>query len=74
MEQEKDLKRPGQRHLKIQEKAMPRAYKEYAFFPEIKLCGKWLHDMGFTCGQSVLVQHEQNKIVITLHNSDHPVS
>ncbi|WP_375181632.1 hypothetical protein [Chryseobacterium sp.] len=39
----------------------------------MRLCGKWLQENGFHYGQSVLVCHKKNKIIITLNkemNSD----
>jgi toxic protein SymE len=34
-------------------------------FPEIRLCGKWLQDMGFSCGDMVTVQLKENQLIIT---------
>ena len=53
------------RKLKILPKYFPRVWQE-AVFPEIRLAGKWLQDMGFTCGKKVDVVYEKNKITITL--------
>lgn len=47
------------------EKCISGSYHWYVVFPEIRLCGKWLQGMGFDCGQSVMVRHEKNKIIIT---------
>ena len=55
-----------ERKLKIKEKSFPRISHNYAVFPEICLAGKWLQDVGFTCGQSVKIDVEQEKIIITL--------
>ncbi len=53
--------------LKVQSKHFSRAYHTQVVFPEIKLSGKWLQDLGFTCGQEVTVMQETNKITISLH-------
>lgn len=58
----------NERQLKVYQKYIPRAYYGHVIFPEIRLCGKWLRDMGFDCGQSVTVRHEKNKIIITVDN------
>lgn len=68
MEQEEKFQQSGQRQLKVYQKHIPRSYYNYVVFPEIRLCGKWLQDMGFCCGQSVTVRHEKNKIIITTDN------
>ncbi len=34
--------------------------------PEIRLCGKWLENSGFTCGKVVTVKHQLNSITITI--------
>lgn len=56
----------GQRKMKIYEKSFARAFNCFKIFPEIRLTGKWLRDIGFNCGQSVTVRYEKNKIIITL--------
>ena len=68
MEQEEIFQQTGKRQLKVHRKNVSRAYHQYVCFPEIRLCGKWLKDMGFHCGKSVTVRHEKNKIVITIDN------
>lgn len=68
MEQEENFQQSGQRRIKVYEKYIPRTYHQYVVFPEIRLCGKWLRDMGFNCGQNVTVRHEKNKIIITVDN------
>ena len=68
MEQEENFKELGKRQLKVYEKYISRSYYRYVVFPEIRLCGKWLQDIGFDCGQSVTVRHEKNKIIITVDN------
>jgi toxic protein SymE len=68
VEQEGNFQQSGQRQLKVYQKYIPRSYYGHVIFPEIRLCGKWLRDMGFDCGQSVTVRHEKNKIIITVDN------
>lgn len=34
--------------------------------PEIRLCGKWLHDIGFQSGSSIVIEVEYKKITIKL--------
>ena len=34
------------------------------FVPEIRLCGKWLEDMGFDYGQRITVRLEGDRLVI----------
>jgi len=59
------MKQSVKRRLKIQPKHMARTYSRYVIFSEIRLCGKWLQDIGFNCGNFVTVEHQQNKIIIT---------
>lgn len=68
MKQEENFQQSGQRQLKVYEKHISRSYYQRVIFPEIRLCGKWLQDIGFECGQTVTVQHQKNKIIITLDN------
>jgi len=35
--------------------------------PEIRLCGKWLQEAGFECGDEVTVRCLGNKLEITLN-------
>jgi toxic protein SymE len=62
------MKQLKQRQLKIHRKYISRSYNRYVVFPEIRLCGKWLQDIGFNQGNFVTVEHQQNKIIITTHN------
>lgn len=62
------MKQLVKRRLKIQPKHIARSYNRYVVFPEIRLCGKWLQEIGFTHGKFVTVQHEENKIIITVNN------
>lgn len=66
MKQKQNFKQTGQRQMKVYQRHFARAFNDYKIFPEIRLAGKWLSDIGFTCGQSVTVRHTKNKITITL--------
>lgn len=55
----------GKRQLKVLPKYKARVNKA-VIVPEIRLCGKWLQNAGFTTGQSVSVVSEPNKLTITL--------
>lgn len=68
MKQEKKFQLLGKRQLKVYGKYISRPYHRYVVYPEIRLCGKWLQDMGFNCGQNVTVRHKKNKIIITVDN------
>lgn len=74
MKQENIIQGAGKRQLKIQSKHITRAYRRYIVFPEIRLSGRWLFDMGFRCGESVTVLHEKNKIIITANDEIEKVS
>jgi toxic protein SymE len=67
--QEEKYQQSGKRQLKVYEKYISRSYHRHVVFPEIRLCGKWLQDMGFDCGQLVTVRHEKNRIIITVDNA-----
>jgi len=62
------MKQSAKRRLKIQPKHIPRSYSRYVIFPEIRLCGKWLQNIGFNYGNFVTIEHQQNKIIITANN------
>lgn len=66
VKQEKKIQQLGERQLKVYGKYISRPYYRNVVFPEIRLCGKWLQDIGFECGQNVTVRHEKNKIIITV--------
>lgn len=53
-----------ERKLKIVPKYFSRRWKD-AVFPEIRLAGKWLQDMGFKCGNFVVITQGENSITIT---------
>lgn len=53
-----------ERKLKIVPKYFSRRWKD-AVFPEIRLAGKWLQDLGFLCGNFVIITQSENSITIT---------
>ena len=55
------------KQLKVHSKYFSRVQSS-VIFPGIRLCGKWLQDIGFNCGQEVHVKQEFNKITITVEN------
>jgi len=70
MMQKKKITKNRNRRLKVISKVFPRDYNKYVIFPEIRLSGKWLKDLGFNCGQFVIVSHSKNKITITLQKEN----
>lgn len=66
----RNRKQLKKRQLKIQPKYMARSYHRYVIFPEIRLCGKWLQEIGFNHGKFVTVQHEENIIIITANEEN----
>jgi len=54
-----------ERKLKIVPKHFPRVWKD-AVFPEIRLAGKWLQDLGFKCGNFVVITQGESSITITV--------
>ncbi|PWB26249.1 SymE family type I addiction module toxin [Flavobacterium sp. HTF] len=62
------MKQSAKRRLTIQPKHIARSYNRYVIFPEIRLCGKWLQNIGFDYGNFVTIEHQQNKIIITTNN------
>ena len=57
-------KKGKERYLTVFSKGFARAYRRIAFFPEIRIQGKWLQDCGFYEGDSVKVSVGRGKIVI----------
>jgi toxic protein SymE len=53
-----------ERKIKIVPKHFPRVWKD-AVFPEIRLAGKWLQDLGFKCGNFVVITQGESSITIT---------
>jgi len=54
-----------------------KVYPKYRFtkskskvVPEIRLCGKWLRDVGFQSGNFIEITSEMNKITITTTEKD----
>lgn len=58
------------RQLKVYSKYFLRSDRRGVIFPEIRLCGKWLRDLGFDFGQAVIVKQEKNKIIITINHNN----
>lgn len=58
------------RSLKVYPKYFQRTNRMVRF-PQIRLCGKWVEDSGFACGQEITVLHARNKIVITRKRPTH---
>lgn len=54
----------NERKLKIVPKHFPRVWQDVVF-PEIRLAGKWLQDLGFTCGNFVVITQSESSITIT---------
>lgn len=52
------------RRLRICNKSFRRE-SGYVDFPDIRLCGKWLHDSGYRAGDYLHVEHSPERIVIT---------
>ncbi|HWV33452.1 MAG TPA: SymE family type I addiction module toxin [Dyadobacter sp.] len=63
---------PVERRLTVYRKYFPRAWYKYALMPEIRLCGKWLQEAGFECGDEVTVRCLGNKLEITLNPVEGP--
>lgn len=72
MTHRKKSSNPSERRLKVYGKYLPRAWYGYTLMPEIRLCGKWLQEAGFECGDEVTVKCLGNKIEITLNPIDEP--
>jgi toxic protein SymE len=53
-----------ERKLKIVPRYFPRVWED-AVFPEIRLAGKWLQDLGFKCGNFVVITQSESAITIT---------
>jgi toxic protein SymE len=53
------------RVLKVQPKIFDRSYGKRVVYPEIKLCGKWLADLGFQHNEKIEVTCEHHRIIIT---------
>ncbi|WP_128546807.1 SymE family type I addiction module toxin [Larkinella soli] len=70
----KKILKTGRRQLKVYEKSQPRSAFRYVVLPEIRLCGQWLRETGFECGQAVQVHHEPHRITITVQPGPEPES
>lgn len=56
---------PEERQLKVYPKFFQRATGGSVILPEIRLCGKWLQETGFNCGQTITIWHRKGKLIIT---------
>ncbi|MET7258171.1 SymE family type I addiction module toxin [Dyadobacter fermentans] len=74
MTHEKKSSNSTERRLTVYRKYLPRAWYQYALMPEIRLCGKWLQEAGFECGDEVTVKCLDNKLEITLNPVEEPES
>jgi toxic protein SymE len=63
---EKKYQQSAQRQLKVYQKYIPRSHYSHVVFPEIRLCGKWLKDIGFDSGRIINIKQQKNKLTITL--------
>ncbi len=72
MKQEEKVKSTNERRLKVYYKYVSRvnSWQRLVIFPEIRLCGKWLQDIGFEHGQTINVRQERNKITITVDREE----
>jgi len=63
-----ESKKEQERYLKVYSKYVDSGGRPWPpiIRPEIRLCGKWLEDIGFESGQTIKVKQEQHKITITL--------
>ncbi|MCF2488192.1 SymE family type I addiction module toxin [Dyadobacter sp. CY347] len=52
------------RQLKIYSKFQRSSQWNSKFVPEIKLCGKWLKDLGFDHGEHIKVHFEDGKLIL----------
>ncbi|WP_409014323.1 SymE family type I addiction module toxin [Dyadobacter sp. CY326] len=52
------------RQLKIYSKFQRSSRWNSKFVPEIRLCGKWLENMGFGSGERIQVRLENDRIII----------
>ncbi len=61
-----------ERRLKVYYKYFHRvnSWQRLVMYPEIRLCGKWLQDIGFEHGQTINVRQERNKITITVNGDE----
>jgi len=68
MQQHKRTRTHQHRQLKVYPKYFARADSwRHIIFPEIRLCGKWLQNIGFEHGQTIKVLAKRNKITITVN-------
>ncbi|MBL7698669.1 MAG: SymE family type I addiction module toxin [Chitinophagaceae bacterium] len=60
------IKRPDVRSLKIQTRHRSTHWSD-STAPEIKLCGHWLEQLGFTTGKRVVITTMKELLIINLH-------
>jgi toxic protein SymE len=53
------------KRIKIQPKYISRTWDQIRV-PEIRMCGKWLKEIGFDYNRHIIVECKKNKIIITL--------
>lgn len=71
MKQEKKFQYKKDRHLKVYGKYTGNSnLRRLNILPEIRLCGKWLQEIGFEQGNTIKVQQRKNKINITLDRQE----
>jgi toxic protein SymE len=56
------------RLLKVQPKIFNRS-QGHVVLPEIKLCGKWVEELGFLVNEKVQIICENGRITITKHDT-----
>ena len=59
--------RPDVRSLKIQPKVRGNRWSQ-TIAPEIKLCGRWLEELGFRCGKRVVVTTMEDLLIIRVQS------
>ncbi len=57
------------KRIKIQPKCITRKYDEI-FVPEIRMCGKWLKEIGFLSNRHIIIDYRKNKITIRLDKTE----
>jgi hypothetical protein len=55
-----------QRTLTVSERYQERAYRAHVNVPELRLQGLWLGRAGFEAGSRVVVDHVDDKLIISL--------
>lgn len=55
------------RRVKVQLRFVDQGRYKYQR-PEIRLCGKWLNDLGFSPGKTVVILCKNNKLIISTNS------